>query len=94
MIRTQTAVFDALATRVHTLHSYEVPEVIALPILAGVQVYLNLDSARDAERRLTEFFVALPFSRPIVFFNHNRVYPSLGKGPGLLLGLSPFCKWT
>ena len=37
VIKTQAAGFDALATRVHTLHSYEVPEVIALPILAGAQ---------------------------------------------------------
>ena len=41
MIKTQAAAFDALATRVHTLHSYEVPEVIALPILAGAQDYLD-----------------------------------------------------
>ncbi len=41
MIKTRANVFDALATRVHTLHSYEVPEVIALPILAGAQGYLD-----------------------------------------------------
>jgi periplasmic divalent cation tolerance protein len=41
MIKTQADVFDALATRVHALHSYEVPEVIALPILAGAQNYLD-----------------------------------------------------
>ncbi len=41
MIKTQADVFDALATRVRTLHSYEVPEVIALPILAGAQNYLD-----------------------------------------------------
>ncbi len=41
MIKTQADVFDALAARVHTLHSYDVPEVIALPILAGAQNYLD-----------------------------------------------------
>ncbi len=41
MIKTQAAAFNALATRVQPLHSYEVPEVIALPILAGAPDYLD-----------------------------------------------------
>jgi periplasmic divalent cation tolerance protein len=31
---------DALAARVRALHSYDVPEVIALPIVAGSTAYL------------------------------------------------------
>ncbi len=33
--------FDKLAVRVKALHSYDVPEIIALPIVAGSSDYLN-----------------------------------------------------
>jgi periplasmic divalent cation tolerance protein len=39
--KTAAAMFDQLATRVRQLHSYEVPEIIALPIVAGAEDYLQ-----------------------------------------------------
>jgi periplasmic divalent cation tolerance protein len=33
--------FEALSERVKALHSYEVPEVLALPILKGSKAYLD-----------------------------------------------------
>ena len=41
MIKTQMARFDDLETRVIALHSYSVPEIIALPIVKGYSSYLN-----------------------------------------------------
>lgn len=41
MIKTQTDRFSAVEARVKALHSYEVPEVIALSILAGSEPYLR-----------------------------------------------------
>jgi periplasmic divalent cation tolerance protein len=38
--KTRRALFDAVSTRVHELHSYTTPEVIALPIDAGAPNYL------------------------------------------------------
>jgi periplasmic divalent cation tolerance protein len=41
VIKSRRGLFDALAARVKALHSYEVPEVIALPVLAGAAPYLE-----------------------------------------------------
>lgn len=41
VMKTRQALFDALRERVQELHSYEVPEVIAVPISAGNQPYLE-----------------------------------------------------
>ena len=41
LIKTDLTQFQALATKVRELHSYEVPEIIALPIVAGSQPYLQ-----------------------------------------------------
>ena len=41
VIKTQTARFDDLEKRVKALHSYSVPEIIALPIVTGSSSYLN-----------------------------------------------------
>ncbi|MGK7896499.1 MAG: divalent-cation tolerance protein CutA [Xenococcus sp. (in: cyanobacteria)] len=40
-IKTHFNLFSQLAEKIQTLHSYDVPEIIALPILAGSQPYLN-----------------------------------------------------
>jgi periplasmic divalent cation tolerance protein len=40
VMKTRTALFDAVAARVCALHSYQTPEVIALPITAGSAGYL------------------------------------------------------
>lgn len=41
IIKTDLRKFDELARQIKTLHSYEVPEIIALPIVAGSQSYLS-----------------------------------------------------
>lgn len=41
LIKTDLAKFEALKTKVQELHSYEVPEIIALEIIAGSEAYLN-----------------------------------------------------
>ncbi|HLO52340.1 MAG TPA: divalent-cation tolerance protein CutA [Kamptonema sp.] len=41
IIKTDLAKFDLLATKVREIHSYEVPEIIAIPILAGNPPYLQ-----------------------------------------------------
>jgi len=40
VLKARRADVDALAARVRGLHSYEVPEVIAVPIIAGAASYL------------------------------------------------------
>lgn len=41
IFKTRTANFTAIEKIVRKLHSYEVPEIIALPIMAGSRDYLN-----------------------------------------------------
>jgi periplasmic divalent cation tolerance protein len=41
IIKAPAARFETLATRVRALHSYQTPEVIALPITAGSEPYLE-----------------------------------------------------
>lgn len=41
LIKTDLAQFQTLETKIRELHSYEVPEIIALPIVAGSQPYLQ-----------------------------------------------------
>lgn len=41
IVKTRAERMEALARRVKELHSYQVPEIIALPILAGAQDYLR-----------------------------------------------------
>lgn len=41
IIKSSRRRFDALRRKVERLHSYEVPEVIALPIASGSRAYLN-----------------------------------------------------
>lgn len=39
--KTRKELFDALQARVKTLHSYTVPEIIAIPVIAGSADYLG-----------------------------------------------------
>ncbi len=39
--KTQNTLFDALSAKVRELHSYDVPEIIALPIVDGSEDYLK-----------------------------------------------------
>ncbi|MBI5055313.1 MAG: divalent-cation tolerance protein CutA [Nitrospirae bacterium] len=41
IIKTKMKLFDGLKAKVKEMHSYEVPEIIALPIAAGSEDYLN-----------------------------------------------------
>jgi periplasmic divalent cation tolerance protein len=41
IIKTQRELFTALEKRVRELHSYAVPEIVALPIIAGSEAYLR-----------------------------------------------------
>ena len=41
MAKTQKYLFDAVAKKVKELHSYEVPEIIAVPIVQGSEDYLR-----------------------------------------------------
>lgn len=46
IIKTDLCQFDRLESKIRELHSYEVPEMIAIPILAGSQPYLQWISAQ------------------------------------------------
>jgi periplasmic divalent cation tolerance protein len=41
LIKTRAERFAAVETKVKALHSYQVPEVIALPIVAGAEGYMR-----------------------------------------------------
>lgn len=41
LIKTDLAQFQTLEAKIRELHSYEVPEIIALPIVSGSQPYLQ-----------------------------------------------------
>lgn len=41
IIKTELSKFEELASKIKTLHSYEVPEIIALPIITGSKTYLD-----------------------------------------------------
>jgi periplasmic divalent cation tolerance protein len=41
IVKTRRTLFDALISKVKEFHSYEVPEIIALPIVAGSEDYLK-----------------------------------------------------
>jgi len=41
LVKTRAELFAKLELRVKELHSYEVPEIVALPIVEGAQSYLD-----------------------------------------------------
>lgn len=41
IIKTKRALFERLQKRISDLHSYSVPEIIALPLVGGSEQYLN-----------------------------------------------------
>ncbi|HHX63862.1 MAG TPA: divalent-cation tolerance protein CutA [Chloroflexi bacterium] len=41
IIKTEVAALDRLTVHVRSLHRYDLPEIIALPIVGGSQAYLN-----------------------------------------------------
>lgn len=46
LIKTELAQFEALSAKIQELHSYEVPEIIAIPVVAGSSAYLQWISAQ------------------------------------------------
>ena len=46
IVKSQRSLFEALAARIRSLHPYTVPEIIAIPLVAGNAPYL--DWVRDA----------------------------------------------
>ncbi len=51
VIKTTEACFEAVRSRIRALHSYELPEVIALPILTGDAEYLRWLSGNVGTRK-------------------------------------------
>ncbi|MBI3301406.1 MAG: divalent-cation tolerance protein CutA [Deltaproteobacteria bacterium] len=51
LIKTRAERFSAVESRVKALHSYQVPEVIALPITAGAEGYMRWLENETEERR-------------------------------------------
>ena len=51
VIKTKAERFSAIEARVKTLHSYQTPEVIALPIVQGSEAYLRWLSENVSELR-------------------------------------------
>lgn len=41
IVKSRLRLFDALQAAVREIHPYEVPEIIALPVVAGAQSYLD-----------------------------------------------------
>jgi len=52
IMKTRAALFDELKARILELHSYEVPEVIAVDIKAGHSDYLRWVDAATGPRRM------------------------------------------
>ena len=52
IIKTRTDLLPAIELRLHELHSYEVPELIAAPIMDGAQPYLDwlIASSRNSQK--------------------------------------------
>ena len=50
MIKTDLAFFSELEEKICEIHSYEVPEIIALPIVTGSQPYLQWISHQVTQR--------------------------------------------
>ena len=50
VVKSRRGLFDRLAARVRELHSYQVPEIIALPVILGDEDYLRwLSEATQAD---------------------------------------------
>ncbi len=41
LIKTHSSNFKKLEKRIHSLHSYEVPEIVAIPVVQGSKEYLK-----------------------------------------------------
>jgi len=50
IIKSRREIFTQLEARIHELHSYEVPEIIALPVELGSSAYLQWIAEQTARR--------------------------------------------
>ena len=41
LVKSRKSLFPAIRDRVKLMHSYDIPEIISLPIIAGLQEYLD-----------------------------------------------------
>jgi periplasmic divalent cation tolerance protein len=41
IVKTQRSIYSTLESAIRALHSYDVPEIIALPVIEGSESYLN-----------------------------------------------------
>ncbi len=41
LIKTRTTLFEQVEGKIKEIHSYEVPEIVAVPIIRGSETYLN-----------------------------------------------------
>lgn len=46
LIKTELALFEMISAKIQQLHSYEVPEIVAIPLVAGSNSYLQWISAQ------------------------------------------------
>ncbi len=46
LIKTELAQFEKISAKIQELHSYQVPEIIAVPLIAGSDAYLRWISAQ------------------------------------------------
>ena len=63
VVKARAADVPALEARVRALHSYDVPEVLALPVTAGSAAYLAWLAERDRPRRLSRAAGRPPVTR-------------------------------
>ena len=52
VLKTKKILFKKVSARVQSLHSYQTPEIIALPIIAGSDDYLGWITSSVAQRSL------------------------------------------
>ena len=41
LIKTKLSVYDEVASLIQTIHPYQIPEIVAVPVVKGLQPYLN-----------------------------------------------------
>lgn len=46
LIKTKLALFEMISAKIQQLHSYQVPEIVAIPLVAGSNSYLQWISAQ------------------------------------------------
>jgi len=50
IVKTRSDLFEGLAAKVRQLHSYSVPEIIAVPVIKGLEDYLDWIKSETVEQ--------------------------------------------